>query len=253
MDVSCLHRRKDCFFVWLFVLSISLLAFPSWAVDTDGDGLDNAVDLDDDNDGIPDALESPPVVGAITAGNNTETPTGDYVNSLGVVAPFALFSGTPGVSITRQLTGVVEGTQVTWDQDMDVIYALDLVIQTPVNGILRSLRVGSRAPVTVSGPLNATKFITLTWPGGGTAVLSDPLGEITSHADGDIITSGTAILLDSDNTLRDSRWSLNIDLSNATAPVTLNYFSDATIHTAGIRFEGFAFLPNILTLSLIHI
>ena len=54
--------------------------------DHDGDGIPDSEDLDDDNDGILDAIESPIVVGAITADDNTENPSGAYTNSIGTVS-----------------------------------------------------------------------------------------------------------------------------------------------------------------------
>ena len=118
---------------------------------------------------------------------------------------FDLQSGTAGIPIVQLTAGVTEGLQVRWDQLADDIFNLDLTLQQPTNGVLQSIRVGNAAPGTTSGLLNVTKLINLSWPGGGAAVLSDPLGEITSHADGAVIFSGTPILLDSGTALIDSR------------------------------------------------
>jgi len=41
----------------IFALLLVGFQAPAMAVDTDGDGIDDAIDLDDDNDGIPDSVE----------------------------------------------------------------------------------------------------------------------------------------------------------------------------------------------------
>ena len=51
----------------LAVISVLLCAQPVFALDSDGDSIDDAYDLDDDNDGIPDDVESPPIVQTYSA------------------------------------------------------------------------------------------------------------------------------------------------------------------------------------------
>ena len=185
-----------------------------------------------------------------------------------MLSTFDIVSGNSTIDIFESPGGVTEGLQVRWNQGSLIDYDLDLTIQQPTGGILDSVRVASAAPGTNNGLANATKFVTITWQGGGSAVLSDPLGEITSHADGEVIQSGEQLLIDSGLQLLDSVWSLDIDVSNVSGPVVINYESEiAPFHAGGILNEGFAFIPVILTdtdgdgvhdgcdidLSLIHI
>ena len=216
--------------------------------DKDGDGVADVDDLDDDNDGILDTVESPPVVGEITSGDGTTTVAGIFENDLGANSTFEIVSGDPAIAISESPGGVTEGLQLRWNQGSTIDFDLDLTLQQPSSGILESVRVGSAAPGTTNGLANASKFVTVTWQGGGNAVLSDPLGEIASHADGAIIQSGDQFLIDSGLQLKDSAWALDVDVSNVSGPVVINFESEiAPFHTDPILNEGFAFIPVIHT------
>ena len=90
------------------------------------------------------------------------------------------------VTLNRTTAGVTEGLQLTWNEgdgglpgfggfsEMDMTLTLDNL----QNGQLTSLRVASGAPGNRFAGQNAVKEITLTWPGGTSAILNDPLGEI---------------------------------------------------------------------------
>jgi len=213
--------------------------------DTDGDSVADFADLDDDNDGILDEIESPPVLGAITTGNNTPTPTGNFTNDRGVDIPFTLTGSDPTLNFISTMPGVTEGLQFRWVQPNSLVnFDVDLTLSAPVNGILRSIRVGDAAPGNTQVFANANKDVTLYWPGGGTGLLSDPNGDISSHNDGAIIHSGTVLTVVGGSIL-DSTWSVNIDLSGVTFPVTISYES---VNFAAVKGnEGFSFSPVVDT------
>ncbi|WP_405368079.1 Ig-like domain-containing protein, partial [Nonlabens sp. Asnod2-A12] len=236
-------------------------------VDADLDGVPDFCDLDDDNDGILDTVECGVLLPVGVTGVGTQTISGQYAGDLftldfqlatTTVNPF-VFQRRPTlivdprttepVTLTRQISGITEGLQVTWDEgdngrpqlaglsEMDLTLTLDNL----QNGQLSSLRVASAAPGTTFAGQNAIKEITLTWPGGTSAVLNDPLGEIVSHADGAVISSGDVLSLNSGTRqIQFSRWTLDIDLEGATYPFVLNYDTDSNVNT---NFEGFAFIP----------
>ena len=81
--------------------------------DKDWDGVADHIDQDDDNDGILDTVESPPVLGVIdAASDNTNNLTGDFTNSRGVEVPFEVTGSDPTVDFVSTLTGVTEGTAI---------------------------------------------------------------------------------------------------------------------------------------------
>ena len=211
--------------------------------DKDGDGIADLFDVDDDNDGILDTVESPAVAGAITAGDGTTNPTGTFTNDLGVSMPFALVSDQ---LVSEHVSGSDSGLQMIWNQGAATTAFVDLTLQQPVDGTLTGIRVGNGAPGNNYGALNIEKHITITWPGGGTAVLVDPLGEINSHADGAVISSGDVVTGGGNIAIRDSEWYLDIDLTGTTAPVTISYSSTVAVSGA-ILNEGFAFNPVVTT------
>ncbi|MFV0258691.1 MAG: hypothetical protein ACK5PP_09620, partial [Acidimicrobiales bacterium] len=73
-------RRSSVFVVLAVVLSLPYLLFsaaPAWAaVDTDGDGVTDDIDLDDDNDGIPDTVESPAPIKMVAWPNSGSSGVG---------------------------------------------------------------------------------------------------------------------------------------------------------------------------------
>ena len=110
--------------------------------DKDGDNVADVDDLDDDNDGILDTVESPTVVGEITTGDGTTTVAGVFENDLGTSSAFEIVSGDPAIDIFESPGGVTEGLQVRWDQETSIDFDLDLTLQQPAGGILESVRVG---------------------------------------------------------------------------------------------------------------
>ena len=214
--------------------------------DKDWDGVADHIDQDDDNDGILDTVESPPVLGVIdAASNNTNNLTGDFTNSRGVELPFAVTGSNSMVDFVSTLTGVTEGLQFRWVQPNSLTdFDVNLTLQQPTGGILESIRVGNNAPGSTQVFQNAAKDFTLSWPGGGTAILTDPDNNITSHNDGAIITSGTTLTA-AQISVDASTWFLDINLSGVTGPVTITYESSTT--SAAIGNEGIAFVPVVLT------
>jgi len=214
-------------------------------IDTDADGIEDKDDLDDDNDGILDTVESPTLLGAITTGNITPNPSGSFTNNRGVDVPFTLTGSDPTLDFHSTMSGVTEGLQFRWVQPNTLVnFDVDLTLSAPVKGILRSIKVGDAAPGNTQVFANANKDVTISWPGSGSAVLSDPNGDISSHSDGAIIVSG-AVLTVVGGAINTSTWSLNIDLAGVTAPILISY--ESVNFAAAKGNEGFAFVPVVDT------
>ncbi|WP_226975887.1 Ig-like domain-containing protein [Zobellia nedashkovskayae] len=214
--------------------------------DEDGDSIGDACDEDDDNDGITDALECTPAKGSILTGDDSLLLTGEYNNGDGVSQQFTITSTEYNIS---DKTGpAYDGLQLRWNQGTDPTVQITLTLQEPVNAVQQGIRVSYYEPNSeVGGIQNADKTITITWPGGGTAVLSDPLGE-TDLGNGAVITSGTPFQVAPDaaglsRLAPDSQWSLLIDTSTGiTFPMDIVYDADGTINSSANHVnEGFAF------------
>ncbi|MEP2173130.1 Ig-like domain-containing protein, partial [Nonlabens ulvanivorans] len=214
-------------------------ALASGNSDSDGDGVSDICDVDDDNDGILDNEECEEPIGSITMGDGTTVLDGNYSNSTGTSAEITITSDHNTSEFT---SGVTSGLQLVWDQGTDVIHNMSLSIEQPVLGTVGSIVVANNAPGSNYGAANATKEVNITWPGGGSAILNDPNDEISGYSSGDVITSGEVFVVNTGSLVRDSRWTLSIDLTGLnTYPVVIGYNSDASIATTGIVNEGFAF------------
>ncbi|WP_166638513.1 Ig-like domain-containing protein, partial [Maribacter spongiicola] len=215
-------------------------------VDYDNDGVFDLCDDDVDNDGIANALECTPAKGTILTGDDSLSLTGEYNNGNGVSQQFTITSTEYNI---LDKTGAADnGLQVRWNQGTDPTVEFTLTLQEPVNAVQNAIRVSSYEPNSaVGGIQNADKTVTITWPGGGTAVLSDPLGE-TDLGNGAVITSGTPFQVAPNaaglsRAVPDSRWSLLIDTSTGiTFPMDIGYYADGTINSSTNHVnEGFAF------------
>ncbi|WP_189342890.1 Ig-like domain-containing protein, partial [Ulvibacter litoralis] len=211
-------------------------------VDTDGDSIGDACDLDDDNDGILDKLECPSVIGAVNSGNNTTSLTGFYESEGNSVLGFTINTEYASSVLTS-----TSGIQIRWDQEADPTTTIDLILDAPISGRLDSVVLGNGAEGVTVGTQNSFKEIVLTWSGGGSAVLYDPLDEVTGRVTGDILSSGDIIVINNgvSYSLEDTEWSINVDMSNVvTFPTTISFLADSTINgNSAYNREGFAFTP----------
>ena len=96
------------------VLLVSLLSTPVWAVDTDGDGLDDSVDLDDDNDGIPDTVEgaSAPTLVVTDSGIDGAIPSANL--SFGITSAAPTVAATPHILDSVTISGVNSALDATY-------------------------------------------------------------------------------------------------------------------------------------------
>ncbi|MFV1450312.1 Ig-like domain-containing protein [Maribacter sp. HS] len=214
-------------------------------VDSDNDGVFDGCDEDDDNDGILDVDECPSVTGSVDSGNNTTNITGFYKSNGNNVLGFTINPEYPS-SVLSSTSGI----QIRWDQGTtDAITTIDLILNAPTTGTLDYIVLGNGAEGVTAGTQNANKEITLTWSGGGSAILNDPLDEVTGRVTGDILYSGDIIEINNGTpySLQDTEWSLKVDMTSvSTFPTTVSFSADSSINSnTAYNREGFAFTPVI--------
>ncbi|CAM3304688.1 Ig-like domain-containing protein [Zobellia roscoffensis] len=214
-------------------------------VDSDGDAIGDFCDLDNDNDGILDSEECPSVVGSVDSGNNSTHITGFYEANGNNILGFTI-----NPEYASSVLSSTSGIQIRWDQGTtDAITTVDLILDAPTSGALESVILGNGAEGVTAGTQNAKKEITLTWSGGGSAILNDPLDEVTGRVTGDVLFSGDIIEINNGTSysLRDTEWSVEVDMSSViTFPTTVSFYADSSIN-GGTNYnrEGFAFTPVI--------
>ena len=209
--------------------------------DFDNDGITDNLDLDLDNDGIPNTTECSAATGTINEGLDTTTVSGNYSIDGNDVMAFNLTG-----DYAFDLLGSTEGLQVVYNQRRSRSANLNLEFAALNSGLLGEVVIGTGAPGVQEGGEIARKDITVTWSGGGAAVIYDPDGEIMNYDTDDVVTSGVVLQTDIRN-LNTTQWSLTIDLSGVTIfPTSIGFSTDATAHPRdSINNEAFAFSVTI--------
>ena len=209
--------------------------------DFDNDGITDNLDLDLDNDGIPNTTECSAATGTINEGLDTTTVSGNYSIDGNDVMAFNL----TGPYAFDQL-GSTERLQVVYNQRQNRVANLNFEFASPNSGLLGKVVIGTGAPGVQEGGEIARKDITVTWSGGGAAVINDPDGEIMNYDTDDVVTSGV-VLQTAIRNLNTTQWSLTVDLSGVTIfPTSIGFSTDATAHPRdSINNEAFAFSVTI--------
>ncbi len=204
----------------------------SGCADSDGDGVPDKADIDDDNDGILDVTEY-------------SCALGNYVNSFTIAAASGGsfnngdFKAAANYAFTNVSTSMVAGNMTDNTgassykiNDNNGNYTYKATI-SPNTGSLSQLEfgpnlLGNTANAAVS---NAAQSIIVTWsiPIGGFVV--DPDDQLSSHADGAPITSGSTLITRSAYTAAQSTWKIVVPMNFITR--TFTFQADFT-NTAGV-------------------
>ena len=180
-----------------FLIPVLLLTsnYVIFSQDTDGDGVNDDVDLDDDNDGIPDALECPLVnVDFMLDGpfDTNGSGTGTFIQSSGGTGTWGITQNFTGGNFTGGDIGAngdlffgYDGPNVAaggWD--------LNSVFTVTGAGNLQIALIGNQG----EGDAFGSRFsnYTIQWTGGlGDAIMVDPLSQ-TNIGNGAVITNGSS-------------------------------------------------------------
>ncbi|MEZ5807864.1 MAG: Ig-like domain-containing protein [Zhengella sp.] len=172
------------------------------------------IDLDAD-DSTP-ATGMP--VGIAVTGNDGTTATGTMGDSATWGADYSVtLTGSTGYAPGFLAVAETGGIYVQASNDGAVgndTYSFDFQATAQANSLVDSVVVAGRAGVETS-----EGTYTLTWTGGGSAVLSDPDGQISNFADGDAIHSGDTLIFAV--SVNPATWSVTVEGDN----VSVDYAS----------------------------
>ena len=210
--------------------------------DPDADGINNVCDLDDDNDGILDTVEC----------NGTLTPATFVLVDDGVLdgneaGTIALPSGGTGTwDITHAFTnGEIEQYALSTNNELYFFYdddasagttwTLDNATFSIASTSGTDLQIVLHGYIDASGQVPNDGFgsrfsnYTITWTGGGNAIINDPINQL-NLADGSAIASGTTFTQTAltDNDLLE--WSVALPLGATNFTISADN---------GAAFEGF--------------
>ncbi|BDS15612.1 DUF4347 domain-containing protein [Aureispira anguillae] len=193
------------------------------STDTDGDGINNTIDIDDDNDGILDYEELSCDYGASdnTAQTNTanaQSVSGSFTNGLASANYTIDFVGVNAAfSATSVITGNNGVHYLLNDNDADGNFSENISLTTTANSVLDLVSYGAQAntnPVTASSRDNDAQTITLTWNPTVNATVYDPDNQL-DVADGSTITTGTTITQVADQLNGLATWRIDFKVNHA--------------------------------------
>jgi len=210
-----------------------LMPMQIMAIDTDGDLIDNSIDLDDDNDGILDSVETPPTIPTLTSGHNTKNLAGTLASTC-ATGTFVLSNNFN----TKQFT-VDRGIQLDWNQRKNKGTTIQLTSTTVGSSLFNTLEFGISGPNPTKSKAIRKQDVTVSWSVGGAGILSDPLNQVTSHADGAIINSGDLLNIKA-SSFYGSRWRVTVPLGDVTGSIVVDFVSSNGPGT-GNDHEGFWF------------
>jgi hypothetical protein len=209
----------------------------SSCADTDGDGIPDRDDLDDDNDGITDYVEYDCGIGTfvksyiVTAGLGMSIGgtfnNGNYKGS-----------GTFTFSNLSALNSVTDaGDYGNYKlNDANKEYGMKALL-VPTNGILSSFEFGPNLSNTANAStVNGQQSITVSWnlPVGG--IVHDPDDQLSSHADGQGINPGGILVTKADYTVAESTWKIVVPLPYVNTAIN---FSANVAGVANLGEESF--------------
>jgi gliding motility-associated-like protein len=235
----------------------AISAISNSCLDTDGDGVKDNIDIDDDNDGILDAEENtcgtayftiPSLTTGATA--NLQTLTGTATNSSATV-DYEI--NLVGVNTVYTSPGTLEtsfdnskgGLHYSFT-DNDNVYAKTYKLTPSAPTQIRKVQFGVNVPTNQinTAQVNDAQSITLTWSPDVKAVVYDPNDQLSTHATGDVITSGTVITTRANYTIAASTWRIDF-LTNALGSEFFLQTSHKTTTSTNVGIEGYGIAADI--------
>ncbi len=164
------------------------------------------------------AVKVPPTIATVTSGINTQDLAGDLASTC-ASGTFALTN-----TFNTQQFIVDRGIQLNWNQRRNLGTAIKLTSTTAGSSLLNTLEFGISGPNPQTDKEIRKQDVQVSWSLGGTGILSDPMNQVTSHADGAIINSGDLLSL-STSRYSSSEWLVTVPLGDVSGSIVVDFVS----------------------------
>ena len=192
------------------------------------------IDLDAD-DSLDEAGTFPGI--AITSEDGT-TVTGTFGDGATWGADYTIVRtaqngfGPMNALVDGDVIGLTHVGDLTVSNDT---YTIEFQATARPNTVVDAIVFGPR-----TGPFMADSTFTLTWTGGGSAVISDPDDQIDNYATGDVIAPGAILIITTpggDIPQGDVSWSVTVDADNLTVDYVSTKSPDSESNTEALLFN----------------
>jgi len=152
-------------------------------------------------------------------------------------------SNSPGSSYDIKLESAQWVQMEFPDAPIDEELKFSLTVNQSTSNPWHGLRIGSAAPDNNIQSANAKQSLIIHWSHGLSGVLDDPYNEVTNHSDGDVIVSGSNLIVDADRLVSNSRWAVVLDFSCILGQIKIKYLSSHLIPDSPVGIRAVAFKP----------
>ena len=197
-------------------------SFLNKCLDTDGDGIKDIIDIDDDNDGILDAEElscsvADITIPSLTTSPNVQTLTGSMSRNSGfadyemnLIGVGTIYTGGELGTLNTSFDNSKGGLHYKF-ADNDNIYGQTFYINPSAPSLLKKIQFGVNIPTNqmAGGITNDRQTIEMTWSPDVPAIVFDPNDQLETYATGDTLPYGTTITTRADYAATGAKWRID--------------------------------------------
>jgi len=210
--------------------------------DFDGDGIGDLIDIDDDNDGVPDDIELDCAPSVARIESTVTTAQAQNIQGVFVTENDSATINIDFIDVenTTLQTMDIDGIHYIIFDNTDGNFTIEHTVTPQDDALINEVLWGPNVPTNSNAQRaqnNEIQDMVLTWSPNVTAIIHDEVGQLKNVVDGDIITSGTTIATCTAIPIMDALWYIEFRANKLDAPfvLTTEHITISGNHT----YEGY--------------